>query len=151
MKHTLPASLGSSKFIIFSVFVWLILLWAQATYIVIIGGNGYLFWTAFGLLALTILSLRPSVLKNRTAFFLTAALLIYLIFNSLFCTYLILAFYCIFYLYSGNYKHKRLIKLVSLFLIMIIFALYQSQSLHELKTHYSHYNTGETWQQYGAL
>ena len=141
MKHTLPASSGSSKFIIFSVFVWLILLWAQATYIVIIGGNGYLFWTAFGLLALTILSLRPSILKNRTAFVLTAALLIYLI----------LAFYCIFYLYSGNYKHKRLIKLVSLFLIMIIFALYQSQSLHELKTHYSHYNTGETWQQYGAL
>ena len=88
---------------------------------------------------------------NLTAFVLTAVLLIYLIFNSLFCTYLILAFYCIFYLYSGNYKHKRLIKLVSLFLIMIIFALYQSQSLHELKIHYSHYNTGETWQQYGAL
>lgn len=151
MKHTLPASSGSSKFIIFSVFVWLILLWAQATYIVIIGGNGYLFWTAFGLLTLTVLSLRPNILKNRTAFVLTAALLIYLIFNSLFCTYLILAFYCIFYLYSGNYKHKRLIKLISLFLIMIIFALYQTQSLHELKNHYSHYETGETWQQYGAL
>jgi RsiW-degrading membrane proteinase PrsW (M82 family) len=64
---------------------------------------------------------------------------------------LVILIYCIFYLYSGNYKHKRLIKLVSLFLIMIIFALYQSQSLHELKIHYSHYNTGETWQQYGAL
>ena len=56
-----------------------------------------------------------------------------------------------FYLYEGEYKHKRAIKLISLFLIMIVFAIYQSQSLHELKSHYANYETGETWQKYGAL
>lgn len=151
MKHTLPASSGLSKFIIFSVFVWLVLLWLQSTYIVIIGGHAYLFWTSFGLLVLNILSLRPTILKNRIALVTTAALLIYLVFNSLFCTYLMIAFYCIFYLYSDEYKHKRAIKLISLFLIMIIFAIYQTQSLHELKSHYEPYETGETWQKYGAL
>ena len=151
MKHTLPASSGLSKFIIFSVFVWLVLLWLQSTYIVIIGGHAYLFWTSFGLLILNILSLRPTILKNRIALVTTAALLIYLVFNSLFCTYLMIAFYCIFYLYSDEYKNKRAIKLISLFLIMIIFAIYQTQSLHELKSHYATYETGETWQKYGAL
>ena len=151
MKHTLPPASGLSKFIIFSVFVWLVLLWLQSTYIVIIGGQAYLFWTSFGLLILNVLSLRPTILKNRIAFVITAALLIYLVFNSLFCTYLMIAFYCIFYLYSDEYKHKRAIKLISLFLIMIIFAIYQTQSLHELKSHYETYETGETWQKYGAL
>ncbi|WP_033133482.1 hypothetical protein [Acinetobacter sp. MN12] len=151
MKHTLPASSGLSKFIIFSVFVWLVLLWLQSTYIVIIGGHAYLFWTSFGLLILNILSLRPTILKNRIALVTTAAFLIYLVFNSLFCTYLMIAFYCIFYLYSDEYKNKRAIKLISLFLIMIIFAIYQTQSLHELKSHYETYETGETWQKYGAL
>ena len=151
MKHTLPASSGLSKFIIFSVFVWLVLLWLQSTYIVIIGGPAYLFWTSFGLLVLNILSLRPTILKNRIAFVITAALLIYLVLNSLFCTYLMIAFYCIFYLYSDEYKNKRAIKLISLFLIMIIFAVYQTQSLHELKSHYETYEMGETWQKYGAL
>lgn len=151
MKHTLPASSGLSKFIIFSVFVWLVLLWLQSTYIVIIGGPAYLFWTSFGLLVLNILSLRPTILKNRIAFVITAALLIYLVLNSLFFTYLMIAFYCIFYLYSDEYKNKRAIKLISLFLIMIIFAVYQTQSLHELKSHYETYETGETWQKYGAL
>ncbi len=131
MKHTLPPASGLSKFIIFSVFVWLVLLWLQSTYIVVIGGQAYLFWTSFGLLILNILSLRPSTLKNRIALAITAVLLVYLVFNSLFCTYLMIAFYCIFYLYSGEYKNKRAIKLISLFLIMIIFAIYQSQSLHE--------------------
>jgi hypothetical protein len=100
---------------------------------------------------LNLLSLRPSILKNRIALAITALLLLYLGFHSLFCTYLIIAFYCIFYLYAGEYKHKRAIKLISLFLIMIIFAIYQSQSLHELKSHYANYETGETWQKYGAL
>ena len=67
MKHSLPASSESSKFIISSIFIWLTLLWLQATYIVIIGGNSYLFWTALGLLVLTALSFRPSSLKNRIA------------------------------------------------------------------------------------
>lgn len=151
MKHTLPASSGASRFIIVSIFVWLVLLCLQSAYIVIIGGSAYLFWTSVGLLILNILSLRPTILKNRIATALTAILLIYLVLNSLFCTYLIVAFYCIFYLYSGEYKYKRLIKLAGLFLIMIIFALYQSQSLHELKQTYAPYETGETWQQYGAL
>jgi hypothetical protein len=93
----------------------------------------------------------PQHLKNRIALAITALLLLYLGFHSLFCTYLIIAFYCIFYLYAGEYKHKRAIKLISLFLIMIIFAIYQSQSLHELKSHYANYETGETWQKYGAL
>jgi hypothetical protein len=100
---------------------------------------------------LNLLSLRPSILKNRIALAITALLLLYLGFHSLFCTYLIIAFYCIFYLYAGEYKHKRAIKLISLFLIMIVFAIYQSQSLHELKSHYANYETGETWQKYGAL
>jgi hypothetical protein len=100
---------------------------------------------------LKLLSLRPNILKNRIALAITALLLLYLGFHSLFCTYLIIAFYCIFYLYAGEYKHKRAIKLISLFLIMIIFAIYQSQSLHELKSHYANYETGETWQKYGAL
>ena len=151
MKHTLPESSGPSKFIIFSVFVWLVLLWLQSTYIVIIGGQAYLFWTSLGLLILNVLSLRPKILKNRIALAITAVLLVYLLFNSLFCTYLMIAFYCIFYLYSGEYKNKRAIKLISLFLIMIVFAIYQSQSLHELKSHYAPYETGETWQKYGAL
>ncbi|MEQ1311223.1 hypothetical protein [Acinetobacter sp. XH1639] len=151
MKHTLPESSGPSKFIIFSVFVWLVLLWLQSTYIVIIGGQAYLFWTSLGLLILNVLSLRPNILKNRIALAITALLLLYLGFHSLFYTYLIIAFYCIFYLYEGEYKHKRAIKLISLFLIMIVFAIYQSQSLHELKSHYANYETGETWQKYGAL
>ncbi|NIE95730.1 hypothetical protein NDN11_03590 [Acinetobacter sp. C26M] len=151
MKHTLPTSSGLSKFIIFSIFVWLVLLWLQSTYIVVIGGDAYLFWTSLGLLVLNILSLRPNILKNRIALVITVALLIYLLFHSLFCTYLMIAFYCIFYLYSGEYKNKRMIKLISLFLIMIIFAIYQTQSLHELKSHYATYDTGETWQKYGAL
>jgi hypothetical protein len=95
--------------------------------------------------------LAPQHLKNRIALAITALLLLYLGFHSLFCTYLIIAFYCIFYLYAGEYKHKRAIKLISLFLIMIVFAIYQSQSLHELKSHYANYETGETWQKYGAL
>ncbi|ENW99449.1 hypothetical protein F900_02615 [Acinetobacter modestus] len=151
MKHTLPASSGLSKFIIFSIFLWLVLLWLQSTYIVVIGGDAYLFWTSLGLLVLNLLSLRPNILKNRIALGITAILLIYLLFHSLFCTYLMIAFYCIFFLYSGEYKNKRTIKLISLFLIMIIFAIYQTQSLHELKSHYATYDTGETWQKYGAL
>ncbi|GEM_PF-999264 len=151
MKHTLPASSGASRFILVSIFVWLVLLCLQSFYIVIIGGSAYLFWTALGLLILNVLSLHATVLKNRIATALTAVLLIYLVLNSLFCTYLIVAFYCIFYLYSDEYKNKRLIKLAGLFLIMIIFALYQSQSLHELKQKYAPYETGETWQQHGAL
>ncbi|WP_038343056.1 hypothetical protein [Acinetobacter sp. A47] len=151
MKHTLPASSGASRFIIVSIFIWLALLCLQSAYIVIIGGDGYLFWTSFGLLILNILSLRPTLLKNRLATAMTAVLLIYLVLNSLFCTYLIIAFYCIFYLYSDDYKYKRLIKLAGLFLIMVMFALYQSQSLQELKQKYAAYETGETWQQHGAL
>lgn len=151
MKHTLPASSSASRFILVSIFVWLVLLCLQSVYIVIIGGSAYLFWTALGLLILNVLSLHATVLKNRIATALTAVLLIYLVLNSLFCTYLIVAFYCIFYLYSDEYKNKRLIKLAGLFLIMIIFALYQSQSLHELKQKYAPYETGETWQQHGAL
>ena len=127
------------------------LLWLQSTYIVIIGGQAYLFWTSLGLLILNVLSLRPNILKNRIALAITALLLLYLGFHSLFYTYLIIAFYCIFYLYEGEYKHKRAIKLISLFLIMIVFAIYQSQSLHELKSQYANYETGETWQKYGAL
>lgn len=34
---------------------------------------------------------------------------------------------------------------------MIVFALYQAQSLKELKHQYAAYETGETWQKYGAL
>ncbi len=151
MKHSLPASSESSKFIISSIFIWLTLLWLQATYIVIIGGDSYLFWTALGLSVLTALSFRPSSLKNRIALVLTLVLLGNLVFHSLFCTYLILAFYCIFYLYSGHYKYKRFMKLFCLFFIMILFALYQTQSLKELKSHYAPYETGETWQKYGAL
>lgn len=151
MKDSLPASSGSSKFINFSIFVWLILLCLQSSYIVIIGGPSYLFWTSTGFLFLYIYSIHPSTLKNRIILLLTTLLLIYLALNSLFCTYLILAFYCIFYLYSGHYRHKRLIKLGGLFVIMIVFALYQTQSLHELKEKYAPHETGETWQQYGAL
>ena len=87
MKHTLPESSGPSKFIIFSVFVWLVLLWLQSTYIVIIGGQAYLFWTSLGLLILNVLSLRPNILKNRIALAITALLLLYLGFHSLFYTY----------------------------------------------------------------
>ncbi|ENU30865.1 hypothetical protein F991_01208 [Acinetobacter sp. CIP-A165] len=151
MKDALPTTSGLSKFIIFSVFVWLVLLYLQSSYIVIIGGSAYLFWTSLGLLLLNLLSFRPSTFKNRTALLFTTLLLIYLALNSLFCTYLILAFYCIFYLYSGNYRYKKLIKLAGLFLILIVFALYQAQSLHELKEKYAPHETGETWQQYGAL
>ncbi|ENW08953.1 hypothetical protein [Acinetobacter beijerinckii] len=151
MKHTLPASSTSSKFIIVSIFVWLAVLWLQSTYLVIIGGDVYLFWTSLGLFVLNLLSLRSSQFKNKIALMITAVLLLYLVFHSLFCTYLILAFYCIFYLYSGDYRFKRLIKLIGLFLIMIVFALYQAQSLKELKHQYAAYETGETWQKYGAL
>ena len=151
MKDSLPATSGHSKVIIFSVLVWLALLCLQSTYIVIIGGSTYLFWTSLGLLVLHLLSFRPNTFKNRTALVFTTFLLIYLALNSLFCTYLVLAFYCIFYLYSGHYRYKKLIKLAGLFLILIVFALYQAQSLHELKEKYAAHDTGETWQQYGAL
>lgn len=151
MKHTLPASSGLSKFIIFSVFVWLVLLWLQSTYIVIIGGPSYLFWTSFGLLVLNILSLNPTPFKNKIALIVSAVLLLYLGLNSLFCAYLILGFYSIFYLYSDYYRYKKIIKMIGLFVIMIVFALYQTQSLQELKHQYAAYETNETWQKYGAL
>ncbi|QER40425.1 hypothetical protein F2A31_12205 [Acinetobacter suaedae] len=151
MKDSLPVSSGASKFIIVSIFLWLMLLWLQSTYIVIIGGQSYLFWTSIGFLFLYIFSFHPTTLKNRIILLFTTLLLIYLALNSLFCTYLILAFYCIFYLYSSHYRYKKLIKLGGLFVIMIVFALYQTQSLHELKEKYAPHETGETWQQYGAL
>ena len=151
MKHTLPTSSGFSRFIIFSIFVWLVLLWLQSSYIVVIGGPSYLFWTSLGLLVLNGLSVHSTSFKNKLALIVSAGLVIYLGANSLFCAYLILGFYSIFFLYSGYYRYKKLIKLIGLFVIMIVFALYQAQSLQELEHHYAAYETGETWQKYGAL
>ncbi len=128
-----------------------IMLGLQATYIVIIGGTASLFWFSIGLVCLTGLSNSVSSMKRLIASIIFFALALYFILAQNFLLMAGLLWSYIAFLTYPKYLYHRIIKTVSLLIIIILFYVHQQTYFEQLKHQYKLHDSGETWQQSGAL